>query len=65
LHTSSWQKLRRKTQGAPQLVDRTFDALLDAVIRNAVERLDQILGLVLLVLPRLSSRLPFFAYPNR
>ena len=47
-------KLRRKTQ----LVDRTFDALLGGVIRSVVERLGQLLGIVLLALPRCSSRLP-------
>jgi len=47
-------KLGRKIQ----LVDRTFDALLGGVISNAVERLGQLLGIVLLALPRSSSRLP-------
>jgi hypothetical protein len=47
-------KLRRKTQ----LVDRTFDALLGGVIRSAVERVGQLVGGVLLAVPRCSSRLP-------
>ena len=47
-------KLGRKTQ----LVDRTFDGLLGVAIRSVVERLGQLLGIVLLALPHSSSCLP-------
>ena len=47
-------KLGRKTQ----LVDRTSEGLLGGIISSVVERLGQLLGIVLLALPRSSSRHP-------